>query len=72
MTERDAALRDRTDPWFARLGRAVASISLMAYERPRPSAILDAAAWELAHFTGRTVIALRKAEAALILVEPAT
>lgn len=47
------------DAWFARLARSVASISLMAYERPRPSAILDAAAWELAHFPGRTVIALR-------------
>jgi hypothetical protein len=47
------------DDWFARLARAVASISLMAYERSRPAAILDAAAWELAHFPGRTVVALR-------------
>lgn len=47
------------DAWFARLARAVASISLMAYERPRPAAILDAAAWELAHFPGRTIVALR-------------
>jgi len=52
------------DDWFARLGRAVASISLMACERPRPAVILDAAAWELAHFPGRTVIALRAAERA--------
>lgn len=47
------------DAWFGRLGRVVASISLMAYERSRPAAILDAAAWERAHFAGRTVIALR-------------
>ncbi len=53
-----ASAADRV-AWFARLGRAVASISLMAYERTRPTAILDAAAWELAHFPGRTVIALR-------------
>ncbi len=53
-----ASPADRDD-WFARLARAVASISLMAYERPRPAAILDAAAWEQKNFPGRTVIALR-------------
>ncbi len=47
------------DDWFARLARAVPTISLMAYERPRPAAIVDAAAWELAHFPGRTIIAVR-------------
>lgn len=53
-----ASPADRDD-WFARLARAVPTISLMAYERPRPAAILDAAAWEFAHFPGRTIIALR-------------
>lgn len=53
-----ASAADRDD-WFARLGRAVASISLMAYERPRPAAIIDAAAWEQKNFSGRTIIALR-------------
>lgn len=47
------------DAWFGRLAHAVASISLMAYERPRPAAILDAAAWERVHFPGRTIVALR-------------
>lgn len=47
------------DDWFARLGRAVPSISPMAYERPRVPAILDAAAWEQKNFPGRVVIALR-------------
>lgn len=53
-----ASAADRDD-WFARLSRAVASISLMAYERPRPGAIIDAAAWEQKNFPGRTIIALR-------------
>ncbi|MCX6953337.1 MAG: hypothetical protein NTV51_14380, partial [Verrucomicrobia bacterium] len=53
-----ASPADRDD-WFARLGRPVASISLMAYERPRPAAIIDAAAWEQKNFPGRTIIALR-------------
>lgn len=47
------------DEWFARLARSVASISLMAYERSRAEAILDAVAWERAHFPGRTITALR-------------
>lgn len=47
------------DEWFARLGRSVTSISLMAYERSRPDLIFDAVAWERAHFPGRTVTALR-------------
>jgi hypothetical protein len=47
------------DAWFARLGRVVAQISLMAYERPAPAAILDATAWERKHFSGRVVTALR-------------
>lgn len=53
-----ASPADRDD-WFTRLARSVASISLMAYERPRPAAILDAAAWEQKHFPGRVIIALR-------------
>lgn len=53
-----ASAADR-DAWFARLARAVASISLMAYERSRPAAILDAAAWERKNFAGRTIVALR-------------
>lgn len=53
-----ASAADRDD-WFARLGHAVASISLMAYERPRAAAIIDAADWEQKNFAGRTIIALR-------------
>ena len=53
-----ASAADRDD-WFVRLGRAVPSISPMAYERPRVPAILDAAAWEQKNFPGRVVIALR-------------
>ena len=47
------------DDWFARLGRSVAQISLMAYERGRAAAILDATAWERQHFPGRVITALR-------------
>lgn len=47
------------DDWFVRLGRSVAQISLMAYERPAPAAILDATAWERVHFSGRVITALR-------------
>jgi hypothetical protein len=47
------------DAWFVRLGRSVANISLMAYERREPAAIRDAVAWERAHFPGVTITALR-------------
>lgn len=47
------------DAWFHRLSRSVASISLMAYERAQPAAIVDAVAWERAHFPGMTITALR-------------
>ncbi len=47
------------DDWFARLGRCVAMISLMAYERNSVAAILDATAWERANLPGRVVTALR-------------
>lgn len=56
VTWRSAADRD---DWFARLARGVVSISLMAYERSAAAAILDATAWERAHFPGRVVTALR-------------
>jgi len=49
---------DRND-WFLRLGRSVAQLSLMAYERAAPAAILDATAWERAHFSGLVITALR-------------
>ena len=47
------------DAWFTRLGRSVPTISLMAYERSRPEAILEATAWERSRFPGRPVTALR-------------
>jgi hypothetical protein len=47
------------DEWFKRLAQSVASISLMAYERSAPTAILEATAWERANFPGRVVTALR-------------
>lgn len=47
------------DDWFRRLSQPVAAISLMAYERSAPAAILDATAWERANFPGRVVTALR-------------
>jgi len=47
------------DEWFGRLARSVASISLMAYERSAPAAILEATSWERANFPGRVVTALR-------------
>jgi hypothetical protein len=47
------------DAWFARLARSVPAISLMAYERGAPAAILEATAWERAHFPGRALTALR-------------
>jgi hypothetical protein len=47
------------DDWFTRLARAVSSVSLMAYERTQPDAIVDAVAWERAHFPGQTITALR-------------
>lgn len=47
------------DAWFERLAGAVASISLMAYERSQPAAIADATAWPRAHFKGRVILALR-------------
>lgn len=53
------ASADDRGAWFTRLAGSVASISLMAYERSRPELILDAGAWERAHFPGRTIIALR-------------
>jgi hypothetical protein len=52
------SVADRDD-WFARLGKSVPAISLMAYERSAPAAILEAVAWERAHFSGRVIIALR-------------
>lgn len=56
VTWRSAADRD---DWFARLGKCVPAISLMAYERSAPAAILDAVAWERAHFSGTAITALR-------------
>ncbi len=53
---RSAAVRDA---WFARLARSVPTISLMAYERSAPAAILETTAWERAHFPGRAITALR-------------
>lgn len=53
-----ASAADRDD-WFARLARGVASISLMAYERSRADAVLEATAWERANFPGQIVTALR-------------
>lgn len=47
------------DDWFVRLARAVPTISLMAYERSEAPAILEATAWERAHFPGRVITALR-------------
>ena len=47
------------DDWFARLGRPLAVISLMAYERNAAPAILEATAWERENFPGRVVTALR-------------
>lgn len=47
------------DTWFARLARSVPTISLMAYERSAPAAILEATAWERANFPGRAITALR-------------
>lgn len=52
------AAADR-DAWFVRLARSVPAISLMAYERSAPGAILEATAWERANFPGRTITALR-------------
>lgn len=47
------------DGWFTRLADSVANISLMAYERNRTETVLEATAWERAHFPGRTITALR-------------
>lgn len=52
------SIADR-DAWFARLARSVPTISLMAYERSAPAAILEATAWERANFPGRAITALR-------------
>jgi hypothetical protein len=56
VTWRSAADRDE---WFVRLSRCVGTISLMAYERSAPAAILEATAWEREHFPGRVITALR-------------
>lgn len=47
------------DAWFVRLARSVPTISLMAYERRAPAAILEATAWERTNFPGRVITALR-------------
>jgi hypothetical protein len=56
VTWRSAVDRDE---WFVRLSRCVGTISLMAYERSAPGAILEATVWERAHFPGRVITALR-------------
>lgn len=47
------------DAWFDRLAGAVASISLMAYERSGFSAIAEATEWPRTNFKGQVIIALR-------------
>ncbi len=56
-TEVWAAASDR-DAWFASLGTGLNAVSLMAYERPSITSIQNGIAWELAHFSGQTRIAL--------------
>jgi hypothetical protein len=46
------------DAWFADLGRSVAGISLMAYERNTAAKIENGVAWELQHFKGEVRIGL--------------
>ena len=46
------------DDWFMELGKSLAGISLMAYERPTAASIEDGVWWELQHFKGEVRIAL--------------
>ena len=51
----DAAERDA---WFADLGKSLAGISLMAYERDTAAKIENGVRWELEHFKGEVRIGL--------------
>ncbi len=52
---KDAAERDA---WFADLGKSLAGISLMAYERDTAAKIENGVRWELDHFQGEVRIGL--------------
>ena len=46
------------DAWFADLGRSLASITLMAYERNTAARIEDGVGWEYLHFKGNVRLGL--------------